>query len=125
MPAAAPVSNVERDLLEAFADAQRTAGLTAWSSTMGAAATFLRRVGRAGGWTAMSPADRHATVSRAPRFASWLMVTGRLVVDADLLAATDLRLGVTAKRYLPDVHARFVDTCTTLATTADDVGLQW
>jgi hypothetical protein len=125
MPGAAPVGAVQRDLLDAFAQDQNNAGVTAWTSTMRAAATFLRRLERSGGWQAMDPAARQLAVSRAPRFASWLMVTGRLAVDATLLAGSDLRLGVTAKRYLPAEHARFVAMAQALHTRADDITLQW
>jgi integrase/recombinase XerD len=113
------------DVLEAFRNGQRQAGVTPWGSMMTAAATFLERVDRAGGWTAMDADAQRNAVDGARRFASWLMVTGRLVVDADLLTSLDLRLGVAAKRYLSDAHARFVALGGQLGTRPFDIALQW
>jgi hypothetical protein len=40
-------------------------------------------------------------VAKARSFASWLMVTGRITVDAELLSRTDLRRGIPARQLCP------------------------
>jgi integrase/recombinase XerD len=73
----------------------------------------------------MTRARRLDAVAKARAFASWLMVTGQLRVDADVLGRLDLRLGGVAANYCPDAHSWFVEACEQIATRPADVSIQW
>ncbi|MGA3253661.1 MAG: hypothetical protein ABSD32_05870 [Mycobacterium sp.] len=70
----------------------------------------------------MTRARRLDAVAKARAFASWLMVTSQLRVDADVLG---LRLGGVAANYCPDAHSWFVEACEQIATRPADVSIQW
>ncbi len=53
-----------------------------------------------------------------------MLVTGRLTIAADLMTTVDLRLGVTARDYRPDVHVWFVTAGENLHLTAAHIALQ-
>ena len=125
MPAALtlPVSSV--DELDDFARALEMIGVQAWRSTIGAARTFRHRVDQAGGWERVELDTQLEWMRRARPFVSWLLITGRLTANADFLAQADLRLGGTARRHLPDVHAWFATATARIAATDEDTALQW
>jgi len=125
MPAALtlPVSSV--DELDDFARALEMIGVQAWRSTIGAARTFRHRVDQAGGWERVELDTQLEWMRRARPFVSWLLITGRLTANAYFLAQADLRLGGTARRHLPDVHAWFATATARIAATYEYTALQW
>jgi len=125
MPAAVALDARHVDLVGEYATAMRTVGRRTGRSTLQAARTFCARVERAGSFEAMTPAGRLDAVRKARSFASWLMVTGRIVVDAGILGRLDLRLGGIARLHCADAHAWFVDACERLGTRPDDIAIQW
>jgi integrase/recombinase XerD len=126
MTSAALVSNdVSVDLVGNYLVAMRSIDRRTGKSTVQAAKTFCARVERAGGFDHMTRACRLDTVRKARSFASWLMVTGQLVVDADVLGRLDLRLGGIARQYCPEAHAWFVDACEQVGVRPADISIQW
>ena len=94
-------------------------------STTRAARSCQAKIGRAGGWGRLNRAEQLDAVVKAPSFASWLMVTGRITVDAELLSATDLRLGNAARLYCADDHRWFREICARLEVSGADTAVQW
>jgi len=125
MPAAVTLEADHVDLIADYAAAMQLAGRKTGRSTMMAARTFCAKLERAGGFEAMTPTRRLDAVTKAPAFASWLMVTGRLVVDAEILGRLDLRLGGIARVHCPAAHAWFVEACERLGTRPADIAIQW
>jgi len=125
MPAAVALEADHVDLIADYAAAMRIAGRKTGRSTMMAARTFCAKLERAGGFEAMTPRGRLDAVAKARAFASWLMVTGQLVVDAEILGRLDLRLGGIARVHCPAAHAWFVEACERLGTRPADVAIQW
>lgn len=125
MPAALVLDDEALDDLEEFASALTAVGLQAWRSTLGAARTFLGRVERAGGWDHVALGTQLEWMRRARPFVSWLLVTGRLTASADFLALADLRLGLTARKHLPDLHTWFAAAAQRVGVPSEDVALQW
>lgn len=125
MPAALAFDDEAVDELAEFTRALEAVGLQAWRSTLGAARTFRGRVDRAGGWGHVELDTQLEWMRHARPFVSWLLVTGRLTASADFLALTDLRLGLTARKHLPDVHAWFVLAAGRVDATDEDTALQW
>ena len=125
MAAALVLTDESIDDLDAFAAALEAVGLTAWDSTLRAARAFQGRVERAGGWERVSLATQLEWMRRARPFVAWQLVTGRLTATAEFLALADLRLGLTARKHLPEVHDWFVCAARRLDATAQDTALQW
>jgi integrase/recombinase XerD len=125
MPAALELSASSVDELDDFACALEAIGVQAWRSTIGAARTFRNRVDQVGGWQQVGLDTQLTWMRRARPFVSWLLVTGRLTASADFLAQADLRLGGTARRHLPDVHAWFTVAAARVGATDEDIALQW
>lgn len=125
MPAALALNDRSLDDLEAFTVALTAVGLQAWRSTVGAARTFQGRVERAGGWDSVEVDTQLEWMRRARPFVSWLLVTGRLTASADFLALADLRLGLTARKHLPETHAWFAEATGRVGATSGDTALQW
>jgi len=94
-------------------------------STTQAARTFCAKLDRAGRWEQLSLAEQADAIGKARSFVSWLLVTGRLTIAADLMTTVDLRLGVIARGYRPDTYAWFVTAGQNLRLTAADIALQW
>lgn len=113
------------DVVDDYLIAMRSVGHKTGRSTVQAAKSFRAKVERAGGFDKMSQARRLDAVCKARAFASWLMVTGQLVVDADILGRLDLRLGGVAAKYCPDAHYWFVDACGRIETRPADIAVQW
>ena len=125
MPAAVALASHHVDLVAAYERAMRAAGRRTGRSTMQAARTFCMKLERAGGWEQMSRARQLDAIGKARSFVSWLMVTGRLTVDADVFGRVYLRLGTAARTFCPDAHGRFVEACERLHVRPGDVALQW
>ena len=112
-------------LVDAYVIVLQHAGLRTGRSTVQAAKSFCAKVQRAGGWMGLSRARQIDAVAKARAFSSWLMVTSRLTVSADVLGRLDLRLGNAARNYCPDAHAWFVAACQRIGTSPADMALQW
>ncbi len=125
MPAALALTDESIDDLDAFAAALEAVGVGAWPSTLRAARTFQGRVERAGGWERVNLDTQLEWMRRARPFVAWQLVTGRLTATADFLAFADLRLGLCARKHLPDVHEWFVSAARRLDATAQDTAMQW
>ena len=105
MPAALKLNERSLSEIDAFAVVLEATGATAWRSTLQAARTFSGRVDRAGGWHQVDLDTQLEWMRRARPFVSWLLITGRLTATAEFLAFADLRLGLTARKHLPQTHA--------------------
>ena len=92
-------------VVEHYLAAMRAADRRTGRSTTRAARSCQAKIRRAGGWGRLNRAEQLDAVVKAPSFASWLMVTGRITVDAELLSDTDLRLGNAARLYCPTITA--------------------
>lgn len=125
MPAAVALAARHVDLVADYRAAMRAAGRKTGRSTMQAARTFCAKLEQAGGWEQMSRPRRLDAIRKARSFASWLMVTGRLTVEADVFGRVDLWLGVAARAFCPDAHAWFVEACELLGTRPSDTRMQW
>jgi hypothetical protein len=105
-----------QDLVETFTAELVTIGATPWPSTISGARSFCARYPIPTTFSAQSVEEQIRLSSHQRRFACWLMVTARMRVSAQFLARADLRLGATAARHYPGLHARFVATATTLGS---------
>lgn len=112
-------------IVDAYVAAMQSVGRKTGRSTVQAARTFSAKLDRAGGWRHLSRARQLDAVRKARGFASWLMVTGQLIVEADVLGRVDLRLGNAARQFCPDAQASFVEACERLSVAPSDVTLQW
>lgn len=125
MPAAVALTAVHVDLVADYYAAMRAAGRSTGRSTMQAARTFCAKLERASGWEQMSSARQLDAIRKARSFASWLMVTGQLTVDADVFGRVYLRLGTAARTFCPDTHAWFVEACEQIGVRDGDIATQW
>ena len=125
MPAVVALTRSSKDLLAEYLHAMRGLNRKTGASTTQAARTFCAKLDRAGRWEQLSLAEQADAIAKARSFVSWLLVTGRLTIAADLMTTVDLRLGVIARGYRPDVHAWFVTAGENLHLTAEDTALQW
>jgi integrase/recombinase XerD len=125
MPAALVLGATNIGQVDAYLAAMGHAGRRTGRSTTQAAKSFCAKLERAGGWSQMSPAQQVDAIGKAPSFASWLMVTRQLTINADVLGRVDLRLGNAARTYCPQAHAWFRDSCRRLHTSQADIALQW
>jgi integrase len=125
MPAAVALADEHADRVTAYQASMATAGRKTGRSTMAAARTFSAKLERAGGWEQMSRARQLDAIAKARSFASWMMVTGQLTIDADVLGRVYLRLGTAARTFCPDAHAWFVDACALINVRSADIALQW
>ncbi len=125
MPAAVALTAEHADRVASYLTAMRATGRKTGRSTMAAARTFSVKLERAGGWDQMSRARQLDAIAKGRSFASWMMVTGQLTIDADLLGRVYLRLGTSARSFCPDAHAWFIHACGRIDVRADDIALQW
>jgi integrase/recombinase XerD len=125
MPAALTLNGASGDQVDAYLTAMGQVGRRTGRSSVQAAKSFCAKLERAGGWTRLTPAQQIDAISKAPSFASWLMVTRRLTVSADVLGRADLRLGNAARNYCPQAHAWFLESSRRLQTSQADIALQW
>ena len=125
MPAPVALAIEHVDLVHSYEAAMRGAGRKTGRSTMQAARTFCTKLERAGGWAQMSRAHQLDAIRRARSFASWLMVTGQLSVDADVFGRVYLRLGTAARTFCPDTHAWFGEACRGIGVCNSEAKIQW
>lgn len=125
MPAAVALAAEHIDRVSAYQEAMDAAGRKTGRSTMQAARTFSIKLERAGGWDQMSLARQLDAIAKARSFASWLMVTGQLRIEADVLGRVYLRLGTSARTFCPAAHAWFVEACARIDVRPADIALQW
>ncbi len=125
MPAAVALAAGRVDLLRSYEAAMRAAGRKTGRSTMQAARSFCAKLERAGGWDQMSRPNKLDAIRKARSFASWLMVTGQLTVDADVFGRVYLRLGTAARTFCPAAHRWFVEACARIGVADSDVTIQW
>ncbi|MDP3968994.1 MAG: hypothetical protein Q8Q02_12000, partial [Nocardioides sp.] len=123
MPAAVALAAEHADQVSAYQAAMAAAGRKTGRSTMAAARTFSVKLERAGGWEQMSRARQLDAIAKARSFASWMMVTGQLRIDADVLGRVYLRLGTSARTYCPDAHAWFVEATKVVRIEDGEAGL--
>lgn len=107
MSAAMRMSSQDEQVVTTYLAAMQTVGRKTGQSTTQAARTCQARVTRAGGWDQLSSAQRIEIIGKARSFASWLMVTGRLVVDAEVISTLNLHLGHAAGSYCAEDHQWF------------------
>jgi integrase/recombinase XerD len=112
-------------IVEDYLTAMRAAGRKTGRSTIQAAHSCLARIGRAGGWSDLRLAEQADAVVKAPSFTSWLMVTGRITVDAELLSRTDLRPGLPARSFCTADYQWFTETCSRIGVSSRDTAAQW
>ena len=62
---------------------------------------------------------------KAPSFTSWLMVTGRITVDARLLSDADLGLGNAGRLFCAHDHHWFGAICSRLGLSDAEAAAQW
>ena len=108
MPAALALSDPSTDLLEAYLSAMRGLDRKTGRSTTQAARSFCAKLERSGSWEQLSLAQQSDAITKARSFVSWLLVTGRLTIAAELMTDVDLRLGVVARAHPPETYAWFV-----------------
>jgi integrase/recombinase XerD len=125
MPAAVAPAVEHADRVAAYQATMRATGRKTGRSTMQSARTFSVKLERAGGWDQMSRARQLDAIGKAHSFASWMMVTGQLTIDADVLGRVYLRLGTSARAFCPDAHSWFLDACGRIDVRSADVALQW
>ena len=123
--ATAPRLEPDAVVVEDYLVAMRAADRRTGRSTTRAARSCQAKIRRAGGWGRLNRAEQLDAVVKAPSFASWLMVTGRITVDAELLSATDLRLGNAARLYCANDHRWFREICSRLEISGADTTVQW
>ena len=123
--ATAPRLEPDAVVVEDYLAAMRAADRRTGRSTTRAARSCQAKIRRAGGWGRLNRAEQLDAVVKAPSFASWLMVTGRITVDAELLSDTDLRLGNAARLYCADDHRWFREICAWLEISGADTTVQW
>ena len=108
MPAPLVLAGDDAIVVERYLAAMHAADRRTGPSTTQAARTCQSKIRRAGGWRQLTRAAQLDAVRKARSFTSWLMVTGQIGVDAELLCDTGLRLGnrrtVVLPARLPLVH---------------------
>ena len=124
MPAIA-LKKHQTNLVDDYIVAMTAVGRRTGRSTVQAAKAFCTKLEHAGGFECMTRTRRLDAVRKARAFASWLMVTGQLRVDADVLGRLDLRLGGVAANYCPHAHRWFVEACDQIGVRPADVSIQW
>lgn len=125
MPAALALTPSSKDTVDEYLHAMRGLNRKTGRSTTQAARTFCAKLDRAGCWEQLSLPEQVDAIGKARSFVPWLLVTGKLTIAADLMTTVDLRLGVIARGYRPDVHVWFVAAGENLHLTAEDIALQW
>jgi integrase/recombinase XerD len=125
MPAAVQLTGRDQHLVASYLAAMRAAGRKTGRSTTQAARTCQNRVSRAGGWECLTPDQRIEVVGKARSFASWLMVTGQLVVDADLISTLNLHLGYAARSHCPEEYRWFTEACARVDVQGPRIAAEW
>jgi integrase/recombinase XerD len=115
----------DASLVEDYLAAMRASGHKTGRSTTRSAHTCEAKVRRAGGWAGLTAEQQLDAVVKARSFTSWLMVTGRITVDADLLSRTDLRPGLPARSFCATDYHWFCEACSRIGVSARDTAAQW
>ncbi len=122
--AVAATSDAE-SLIAVYAADLEAGGLTAWRSTVGGARAFCRRYRSPAAFSAAALEEQLSLRGHLRSFASWLMVTGQMTVSAEYLARADLRLGVSAARQFPELHAEVAAAAEMLGSNHIWIASQW
>jgi integrase/recombinase XerD len=125
MPAAVALSTTSARQMQQYLNAMALLKRKTGRSTTQAARSFCAKLDRADGWDNLSLARQADALGKARSFASWLLVTGQLVIAAELMTDLDLRLGVVARGHYPTLYAWFVDAAGPMQLKSYDVALQW
>jgi len=125
MPAPLSLAADDASVVEDYLAARRAAGRKTGRSTTRAAHTCQAKIDRAGGWAGLTAAQQLDAVAKAPSFTSWLMVTSRITVDAELLSRTDLRPGLPARSFCAADYHWFSETCSRIGVSVRDTAAQW
>ena len=124
-PASLALAAEDASVVEDYLAAMRAAGRATCRSTTQAARTCQAKIRCAGGFGGLTAEQQLDAVAKARSFTSWLMVTGRITVDAGLLSRSDLRPGLPARRFCgPDYHW-FTATCSRIGISSRDTAAQW
>ena len=118
------MSEPTEDLVLAYENSMRAAGMFAGRPTISVARSFFARVGP-DGWSKLSLTDQCAQPYKNRRVVGWLMVTGRLAATADYLVAAHLNVGDIASRHHVEFCARFCGVAADLGFAPKAVQLQW
>ena len=125
MPAPVVLDVDDAEVVERYLAAMHGAGRRTGRSTTQTARTCQAKISRAGGWGELTRAAQIDTVNKARSFTSWLMVTGQITVDAELLGDIGLRLGIAGRAFLADDYRWFIEICCRLGTSNEDLASQW
>ena len=125
MGAPLPLAADDAAVVEDYLAAMRAAGRKTGLSTTQAAHTCQAKIGRGGGWGGLTAQQQLDAIAKAPSFTSWLMVTGRITVDAELLSRTDLRPGLPGRRFCAADYHWFTQTCSRIGVSSRDTAAQW
>ena len=115
----------DASVVEDYLAAMRPAGRKAGRSTTQAAHSCQAKIRHAGGWGGLTAEQQIEAVAKAPSFTSWLMVTGRITVDAELLSRTDLRPGLPARQFCATDYHWFTENCSRIGISSRDTAAQW
>ena len=91
MPAAVVLQIEHADAVADYVAAMRAARRKTGRSTRQAARTFCAKLQRAGGWKQLSRSEQIDAIGKARSFASWLLVTGRRNLSAEVFAVASAR----------------------------------
>ena len=125
MPASLALAAEDASVVEDYLAAMRAAGRATCRSTTQAARTCQAKIRCASGFGGLTAEQQLNAVAKAPSFTSWLMVTGRVTVDAELLSRTDLRPGLPARRFCATDYHWFTATCSRIGISSRDTAAQW
>jgi len=125
MPAPVVLDVDDAEVVERYLAAMHGAGRRTGRSTTQTARTCQAKISRAGGWGELTRAAQIDAVNTARSFTSWLMVTGQITVDAELLGDIGLRLGIAGRAFLADDYRWFSGICCRLGTSDADLASQW
>ncbi len=104
MPAALALSDPSTDLLEAYLSAMRGLDCKTGRSTTQAAMSFCAKLERSGSWEQLSLAQQSDAITKARSFVSWLLVTGRLTIAAELMTDVDCAWA-SSRAHRPETYA--------------------
>ncbi|BDB42130.1 hypothetical protein IWGMT90018_25760 [Mycobacterium kiyosense] len=124
-PAPLSLAVDDASIVEDYLAAMRAAGRKTGRSTTQAAHTCQTKIARAGGWGGLTADQQLDAVAKARSFTSWLMVTGRIIVDAELLSCSDLRPGIPARGFCAADYHWFVENCSRIGVSNSDTAAQW
>ena len=125
MPAPRSLAADDASVVGDYLAAMRAAGRKTGRSTTRAAHRCQAKIGCARGWGELTAEQQLDAVVKARSFTSWLMVTGRITVDAELLSRSDLRPGIPARRFCAADYQWFTETCARIDISSRDTAAQW